>query len=106
MLPKAARAENGRRTYGEADAERLAFVRHARDLGFELGSVRTLLQLQKDPEMSCIAACELASTQLALVESRLRRLVNLRDELRRMVRSCKNDRVADCRVIGALAKPH
>ena len=104
VLPKAQRAANGRRIYGNADAQRLAFIRHARDLGFELSSVRALLELQRQPEMSCVTACELAATQLAVVENRLKRLASLRDELRRMVRSCKNDRVADCRVIEALSR--
>lgn len=103
VLPKAARAANGRRTYGEEDAGRLTFIRHARELGFELNSVRALLALQKQPDMSCTAACELASAQLSIVENRLRRLTALRTELRRMVR-CGNGRVADCRVIDALAK--
>jgi DNA-binding transcriptional MerR regulator len=104
VLPKAERAANGRRTYIERDVGRLAFIRHARDLGFELGSVRALLRLQEQPEMSCSAATELASEQLAIVESRLNRLAALRDELRRMVRSCRNGRVAECRVIDALAR--
>src|SRR5579883_2876726 len=74
VLPKAQRAANGRRIYGDADAQRLAFIRHARDLGFELSSVRALLELQRQPEMSCVAACELAATQLKVVEDRLKRL--------------------------------
>jgi DNA-binding transcriptional MerR regulator len=102
VLPKARRATNGRRIYGEEDAGRLAFIRHARELGFELVSVRALLALQERPELSCKAASELASAQLAAVESRLNRLTVLRDELKRMVRACKNGRVVDCRVIEAL----
>ncbi|MCA0248219.1 MAG: helix-turn-helix domain-containing protein [Proteobacteria bacterium] len=102
VLPKARRATNGRRIYGKEDAGRLAFIRHARELGFELVSVRALLALQERPELSCKAASELASAQLAAVESRLNRLTILRDELKRMVRACKNGRVVDCRVIEAL----
>jgi hypothetical protein len=78
-------------------------IRHARELGFELTSVRALLALQKQPDLSCATACELAGAQLTIVENRLRRLTALRTELRRMVR-CGNGRVADCRVIDALAK--
>jgi DNA-binding transcriptional MerR regulator len=103
VLPKAERAANGRRVYGDADAERLAFIRHARDLGFELNSVRALLRLQTQPEMSCVEACELASAQLSAVERRLEHLAALRDQLQRMVSSCENGRVADCCVIEALA---
>jgi len=102
VLPKARRAANGRRIYGNEDAGRLGFIRHARELGFELVSVRALLALQEKPELSCKAASELASAQLAAVESRLSRLTVLRDELKRMVRACKNGRVVDCRVIDAL----
>ncbi len=104
VLPKAERAANGRRIYGEEDASRLAFIRHARDLGFELNSVRALLKLQEQPQMSCSAASALAATQLAIVERRLSRLTVLRDELERMVQSCGNGCVAECRVIEALAK--
>ena len=102
VLPKARRAANGRRVYGEADAGRLVFIRHARELGFELVAVRALLALQERPELSCKAASDLASAQLSAVESRLSRLTVLRDELKRMVRACKNGRVVDCRVIDAL----
>ena len=104
VLPKARRAANGRRTYGEADVGRLTFIRHARQLGFDLAAVRALLALQGRPELSCEAASKLASAQLSAVESRLSRLAVLRDELRRMVRACTNGRVSDCRVIDALTK--
>ncbi|SKA28742.1 DNA-binding transcriptional regulator, MerR family [Enhydrobacter aerosaccus] len=106
VLPKARRAPNGRRVYGHEDTGRLAFIRQARELGFELISVRALLALQERPELSCKAASQLASAQLAAVESRLNRLIVLRDELRRMVRACKNGRVGDCRVIEALTNMH
>jgi DNA-binding transcriptional MerR regulator len=103
VLPKAARGENGRRIYGEGDVRRLAFIRHARELGFELKAVRELLKLQEQPERSCKTASRLAATQLAAVESKIHRLTRLRDELDRMVKSCMNGRVADCHVIEALA---
>jgi DNA-binding transcriptional MerR regulator len=104
VLPKARRASNGRREYGDDDARRLAFIRHARDLGFGLGAIKTFVALQEKPEQSCKAASDLASAQLAAVESRLGRLMVLRKELKRMVRACRNGRVVDCRVIDALAK--
>lgn len=104
VLPKPDRAANGRRTYGDADAGRLAFIRHARELGFDLKAVRTLLALQETPNLSCKKADALATAQLAAVESRLERLTALRNELRRMVRTCKNERVADCRVIQAVSR--
>jgi len=103
VLPKAERGENGRRIYGDDDVRRLAFIRHARELGFELKAVRELLKLQEQPERSCRTVSRLAATQLAAVESKIQRLMRLREELNRMVKSCKNGRVAECRVIEVLA---
>ena len=103
VLPKPARKSNGRRSYGEADAQRLGFIRHARDLGFDLASIRILLALQEQPEASCEDASRIAAEQLEAVESRIARLLNLRSELSRMVTECRRGVVAECRVIEALA---
>lgn len=102
VLPVPARQPNGRRSYGEADARRLGFVRHARELGFDLGDVRALLALQEQPEASCEDASRIAGAQLAEVEGRIARLLGLREELARMVAECRRGVVAECRVIEAL----
>lgn len=102
VLPKPGRQLNGRRTYAEGDARRLGFIRHARDLGFDLADVRTLLALQEQPEASCEDATRIAQVQLETVESRIAKLLSLRAELARMVSECKTGVVAECRVIEAL----
>lgn len=103
VLPVPARQANGRRSYTEADARRLGFVRHARELGFDLANVRALLALQEQLEASCEDASRIAQAQLAEVESRIARLLSLREELSRMVGECSRGVVAECRVIEALA---
>jgi DNA-binding transcriptional MerR regulator len=103
VLPKPARQSNGRRTYSTVDAERLGFIRQARDLGFDLPSVRVLLALQEQPEASCEDASRIAQGQLEEVERRIARLLSLRDELARMVGECRQGRVSECRVIEALS---
>ncbi len=103
VLPKPARQANGRRSYSPADAGRLGFIRHARDLGFDLAAVRVLLALQEQPEASCEDASRIAQGQLEAVEDRIARLHNLRAELSRMVSECGQGRVSECRVIEALS---
>jgi DNA-binding transcriptional MerR regulator len=105
LLPRPARQPNGRRIYGESDVRRLGFIRHARDLGFELANVRTLLALQEQPEASCEDASRIAVAQLEAVESRIARLQKLRGELSRMVGACQRGVVSECRVIEALMSP-
>lgn len=102
LLPVPARQANGRRSYREADARRLGFVRHARQLGFDLAAVRVLLTLQEQPEASCVDASRIAKEQLEAVQERIARLHKLRDELSHMVEECQKGRVSECRVIEAL----
>jgi DNA-binding transcriptional MerR regulator len=60
LLPAASRSEGNRRLYDRRDLDRLAFIRHARELGFEVEAIRTLLSLQDDPEQPCAAADAIA----------------------------------------------
>ena len=102
VLPAPARQPNRRRTYTGADVQRLGFIRHARDLGFNLASVRALLSLQAQPEAGCKDASRIAQERLEAVESRLARLLGVRSVLTRMIEECRRDQIADCRVIEVL----
>lgn len=103
LLPAPPRTEGGRRSYGATDMRRLAFIRHARELGFEIEAIRTLLQLQDQPEQSCAAADAIARDRLVEVERRIASLNALKAELERMVDGCSHGHVAACRVIEILA---
>lgn len=102
LTPRAERSANGRRCYRDEDAQRLAFIRHARDLGFDLATIRTLIRIQEKPSTPCARITELAQAQLADVEVKITQLTSLRRELKRMIDSCKNGAVADCRIMEAM----
>jgi Cu(I)-responsive transcriptional regulator len=97
------RTSGNQRLYGRADVDRLVFIRHARQLGFPLGAIRDLMRLADEPEQSCAAVDAIARAQLVEVKRRVRHLQSLRGELERMVEQCKGGRVANCRIIEALA---
>jgi DNA-binding transcriptional MerR regulator len=103
LMPEALRTEGNQRRFGHAHYERLAFVRHCRELGFPLSAIRKLLRLADDPKQSCEAVDRIARHQLQQVESRIARLQALRSELQRISRQCRGGRMADCRIIKALA---
>ncbi len=103
LMPEPARTEGGQRRYSKAHADRLAFIRHARELGFPLDAIRELLRLVDKPDQSCERVDRVARDVLADVEAKITRLESLRGELRRMVRQCRHGRVADCRVVKVLA---
>ena len=99
ILPEAERSAGNQRLYSRNILERLAFVRHTRDLGFTLEAIRDLLSLSDKPDQSCAAADIIAKAQLAEVESRLARQTALKVELERMIVQCAGGRIGDCRVI-------
>lgn len=103
LLPAPLRTDGNRRSCGESDIRRLAFIRHSRELGFELNAIRTLLALQDDPSQPCGTADRIARTRLIDVEQRIRSLNALKAELEAMVEGCKQKNVCDCRVIEVLA---
>ncbi|WP_181418363.1 MerR family transcriptional regulator [Phyllobacterium leguminum] len=96
------RTEGNRRLYDRRDIERLLFIRHARDLGFEIDAIRTLLDLQDNPDQSCATADAIARARLSDVESRIAKLLSLKVELQRMLECTAHGRVDQCRVIEVL----
>lgn len=103
LLPAPRRSDGNQRAYEASDLRRLAFIRHARELGFEVDAIRTLLQLQDEPHQSCASADAIAKARLADVEQRIRSLTALKGELEAMVEGCGHGRVDQCRVIEVLA---
>ncbi|MBN9075144.1 MAG: MerR family transcriptional regulator [Rhizobiales bacterium 65-79] len=103
LLAAPGRTQSRRRIYEKADLRRLAFIRHSRELGFEVDAIRTLLSLQDNPDQSCVTADETARARLAEVEQRIAGLQALRTELQRMIDGCAKGQVCNCRVIETLA---
>lgn len=103
LMPPSPRTDGNRRLYGGAELKRLIFIRHARELGFEIDEIRTLLALQDRPDQSCAAADAIASARLGEVRQRIAALKALEVELERMVEACAHGKVAECRVIETLA---
>jgi len=103
LMPAPPRTEGKQRRYGPAEVSRLNFIRHARELGFEVEAIRELLMLSENPEQSCVEADRTARRHMIEVERRIERLTALRGELKRMVSECSHGRVGECRVIQVLA---
>lgn len=102
LLPSPPRTEGNRRLYDSADLRRLRFIRHARELGFEIDPIRELLNLAQEPDHPCESADRIALSHLSEIDSKIARLTALRSEIVRMV-ACDHGRIGECRVIEVLA---
>lgn len=103
LMPAPARSAGDRRLYGADGLARLRFIRHARELGFEIADIRALLDLAGRPDAPCTGADAIARHHLDAVDRRLAALTALRGELARMIAACGHGRVGECRIIEALA---
>jgi DNA-binding transcriptional MerR regulator len=103
LMTAAPRTQSNRRTYGTEDIRRLRFIRHARDLGFEIDEIRQLLALAGDPDKPCEGADAIARKHLVSIEDRIARLTALRTEIARMVDCGGHGSIGQCRVIEVLA---
>ena len=104
LLPEPERSEGNQRRYGRAEIEKLAFIRHARDLGFSIEAIGALIDLQNHPDRSCQDANQMAQAQLADVRGRIARLQALETELTHITDGCTGTGEAgDSYVLASLA---
>lgn len=103
LLSAPPRTEGNQRRYGKPEVERLNFIRHSRELGFEVEDIRELLDMAASPQASCHQADSIARNHLTEIDRRIASLTALRGELSRMVEECGHGRICDCRIIEVLA---
>lgn len=86
LLPPPSRTESGYRSYSEADAARLAFIRAAKDFGFTLGEIREILAVRDRNEPPCPYVLDLVGEKLADLQARIQRLQHLSGDLEVLLR--------------------
>ena len=103
LLPPPPRSQGQQRRYDASHAARLNFVRHARELGFEVEAIRELLAMSARPDQSCAEVDTIARRHIAAIDGRIAHLTVLRAELQRTVDECGQGQVCQCRVIEVLS---
>lgn len=104
LLPRPVRSATRYRLYAPEDVRRLIFVRRARDLGFTLEEVRTLLALAvSDGDEACAEARQLAAQHLAVIRGKIADLRVLEGALSEAVRRCDAGDFPGCPLIDALS---
>lgn len=102
LLPEPARSPGRYRLYGLAHLKRLTFIRRARDLGFTLAEVRTLLRLADERTRPCAEVREVAAAHLEDVRAKIADLGAMEQVLSEVVARCADGRRPECPVIEAL----
>jgi DNA-binding transcriptional MerR regulator len=82
VLPPARRGANGYRRFSPEAVQRVALIQRALDAGFSLADLRAVLRVRDAGGAPCGQVLAIAEKRLAELEQRVRRLQDIRDELR------------------------
>ncbi|PQA39058.1 Cu(I)-responsive transcriptional regulator [Amnimonas aquatica] len=105
LLPASPRTASGYRHYSQADLDSLRFVRHARELGFPIDSIRGLMSLWQDPTRSSADVKALVLRQVADLDARIADLGRMRDAIAAMADCCHGDARPECPILDQLRAP-
>lgn len=104
LLPPVARTEGGYRLYGAAEVHTLRFIRRARDLGFSMAEIGTLLQLWQNQGRASADVKRIAQVHLADLERRIAEMRAMQQTLARLAACCHGDTRPECPILDELAE--
>lgn len=105
VLGRVHRSASGYRTYSDTDLHTLRFVRRARDLGFTVEQIGSLVSLWRDSHRSSATVKTLASRHLANLATKIAELEAMSRTLSHLAENCHGDDRPDCPILDDLAQP-
>jgi len=103
LIPAPPRRDSGYRDYSGSDVERLRFVANARDLGFPVGEIGTLLSLWSDTHRSSAEVKALAIARADDLRRKAEALEAMRRSLLDLAERCHGDDRPSCPILDALS---
>jgi MerR family copper efflux transcriptional regulator len=104
LIPSPPRRDSGYRDYSDADVHRLRFLANARDLGFPIPEIETLLALWSDRSRSSSEVKELAEARAAELGRKARALEVMQATLLDLARRCHGDARPECPILEQLER--
>ncbi|GGX15517.1 Cu(I)-responsive transcriptional regulator [Undibacterium macrobrachii] len=103
LIATADRTEAGYRQYSENDLHTLGFIRRARDLGFSLERIKTLLGLWQDRSRQSAEVKKLAGSYIAELDEQIAKMMLIRQQLAHLAQACHGDTRPDCPILDQLS---
>lgn len=96
------RLGNGYRDYQPEDVETLKFIKHARDLGFDLAKIQTLLQLWHNPERHSRDVKALTRQHIADLDLKIHSLQQIHQTLSNSLAHCHGNDSSECSILSQI----
>ena len=98
------RTEAGYRVYSERDLHTLSFIRRARQLGFAIPEISTLLELWHDNHRSSENVKKIALSHVGQMRTKIAEMQSMVDTLQHLADCCDGDARPDCPIIEDLQR--
>jgi MerR family transcriptional regulator, copper efflux regulator len=105
LIAAANRTDSGYRQYSENEVQTLRFIKRARDLGFSIERIKTLLGLWGDRGRKSADVKKLARQYIAELDEDIAKLQSIRNELEHLVHCCQGNNRPECPILDNLAAP-
>ena len=103
LIPAPQRRDSGYRDYSSADLHRLRFIANARDLGFPIGEIASLLDLWANDRRESAEVKALALVRADELGRKARALGAMQATLLHLAERCTGDVRPDCPILDGLA---
>lgn len=105
LIARAGRTQSGYRTYDGEDVHVLRFIRRARDLGFSMKEIKTLLGLWNNRRRASADVKRLATGHIADLDAKIAAMQAMRRTLVTLAHNCHGDERPDCPILDDLSRP-
>lgn len=102
LIEPADRTASGYRVYTEKDVHTLKFIRRARDLGFSVEQIGSLLELWKDRSRASADVKAIALEHVDRLRDKVTELQAMIETLRDLAARCSDDERPDCPILSDL----
>jgi Cu(I)-responsive transcriptional regulator len=106
LLPTVARTGAGYRQYDEAEIHTLRFIRRARDLGFGVKEIETLLALWRNRRRASSQVKRVALEHADDLQRRIDAMQAMQRTLLHLAHCCHGDERPECPILDDLAGAH
>jgi Hg(II)-responsive transcriptional regulator len=103
LLEEPQRKASGYRQYDEEAVAVLRFIRRAKDLGFTLKEIKSLLELRLDSTATRAEVRIQAKAKVAAIEAKIADLERMKDSLQKLIKTCHGrGTLSGCPILNAL----
>jgi len=89
LLAKPARRASGYREYTDEAVLSIRFIRQAKNLGFTLNEIKSLLDMRKQGSHSIADMRAVATARMNAIDEKIRQLQKMRNAIDKGLRNCK-----------------